>query len=105
MKFLNKRFLFGPTLDSLIKDYYKDYHHKQTREEYYCKFFTDKERSILNEVYMTTYENTKGKFYVIFTNHLPSPGGKIYRNTNDIIGATTGYNTKVVSCEKCYIIG
>jgi len=105
MRFFGKRILFGPSLDSLVNDYYKENHKKQTRENYYNKFFTDRERALLNPVYMTIYENNKGNHYVIFTNHLPCPGGKLYSNTTEIIGATTGYNTKVVSCEKCYIIG
>ncbi len=105
MRLLGKRFLFGPSLNSLVKEHNKNYCTKVKREDFYDKFFTNKEMRVLNPVYMTVYKNQKGKQYVLFTKHLPSPGGGFYNNMESLIGAKTGYNTEVVSCEKCYIIG
>lgn len=105
MKLFGIRVVSGPRLDTIIKEHNKSYYKKQTRKDLYHNFFTENEKQFLSCVYMTVYENQKGKQYVMFSKHLPQPGGIDYSSIDSLIGATTGYNTKVVSCEKCYIIG
>lgn len=104
MKTFGVRFIYGKSLDKLVKEN-NIYIDKYKRDDFYYKFFTNKERSIISCVYMTVYQNSDGKQYVLFTNNLPQPSGKFYTKIENIIGAKTLYNTEVVSCEKCYIIG
>lgn len=105
MKIFNLRLLSGPSLDRVIKKHNRAYISQINRKDFYHNFFTRKEKKFLHSVYMTVYQNQKGMQYVRFTNHLPSPSGKLYTNMDSLIGATTGYNTEIISCEKCYIIG
>lgn len=105
MNLFGLRVVSGVSLDTLVKEHNKQYNNKVSRNDFYHLFFTKTERKIINTIYMTVYENKKGKQYVIFTNNIPSPCGKFFTNTDHLIGETTGYNTRIISCEKCYIIG
>lgn len=105
MKIFGLRMVSGLSLDTIIKEYNQKHYNQISRKDFYHLFFTKNEKKLINTVYMTVYENKHGKKYVNFTNHLPMPGGVSYDNIDSLIGATTGYNTKIISCEKCYIIG
>lgn len=106
MRIFGRRFLSGHSLNSLVNEHNKHTSINLYKEnDFFYKFFTKKEMKIIKPVYMTVYENKKNQKYVLFTNYLPRPGGKYYHSMDSLIGEETGYNTKVISCEKCYIIG
>lgn len=106
MKLFRKRFVNGFTLDKIVKEYNSNsYSDKYTRYDFYDTFFTSNEKKFIKSVYMTIYSNDKGRKYIIFTNHIPQPSGFFTTNYKELIGKSTGYGTKIISCEKCYVIG
>lgn len=106
MRIFKKRVVVGSSLDKIVKDYNRNkIDEPYIRYDFYDKFFTHKEKKILSPVYMTIYENSKGKQYVSFTHHIPQPSGYWTTNYKTLIGKTTGYGTTIISCEKCYVIG
>ena len=104
MRTFGVRHVYGKSLDKLVKEY-NEHSDKYSCKDFFYKFFTKSEKSVIKCVYMTVYQNKKGKQYITFSNNLPQPSGTLYSSIDSLIGAKTGYNTEIVSCEKCYIIG
>ena len=105
MKVFGKRVVYKKTLNKIIKEKKKNSYKKVKQSDFDYLFFQKNEFKFVRERYLTIYENTKGQQYCVFTNHLPQPKQEIYDNIDDLIGKETGYNTKIVSIEKCYVIG
>ena len=99
MKFFGVRHIYGKSLDKIVKEYNQT-SNRYSRYDFYNRFFTKKENKIIKCVYMTTYQNNKGKQYVIFTNYLPQPSGVLYNSMDSLIGAKTGYNHPICK-SKC----
>jgi len=103
LKIFGFRAIYGKSLKRILKEY-NQYSDKYSENYFYFKFLTNRERKFVKSVYMTIYQNEKGIQYIRFTEFLPQPNGVHYNKMSDLIGAKTGYNTEVISCERCYII-